>query len=362
MPYLPGSTCAVSVIISMYNAEKYIGKCFDSLLNQRFQDFEVIVVDDCSTDKSAEIVDGYTPKFNERLMFIGTRKNSGGKGYVPRNLGLKLANGEYVFFANSDDFIAKNALETLYHAAKNNDADVVYTAAYNDIRKPKDIRLVQDDACKKLSEEELKNEGLVIDEAADKNLHNLFISGMFHAPWTKLVRRDLLLENKIVFPELVTGGDSIWSLNVCCHAKKILCLPEPLYFWRHYNAGRVTRPKETSSEQISYVVSNFIAWLKALQELSSKTEFLKDNPDYCYSLAASTFEQRLALISEAIRPLRSNDVHDLLYRELGAEDAAFRLMVSILFSELIRRDKNSKVLQGKVVKLTNELEQLKRKG
>ena len=88
----------ISVIIPLYNAEKYIGDCLESLLVQTFQDFEVIVVDDCSTDNSVAIVQSYAEKFGGRLKIARTKKNSGGGGYVPRNLGLNLSRGEYIFF------------------------------------------------------------------------------------------------------------------------------------------------------------------------------------------------------------------------------------------------------------------------
>lgn len=91
----PRKTYAVSVIIPLYNAEKYVGECLDSLLEQTFQDFEVIVVDDCSTDNSAKIVESYAPKFNGRFMFTILEKNSG-SGALPRNKGLLLSRGEYI--------------------------------------------------------------------------------------------------------------------------------------------------------------------------------------------------------------------------------------------------------------------------
>ena len=96
---------AISVIIPMYNAEEYVGECLDSLLAQTFQDFEVIVVDDCSADKCFELVEGYSPKFKGRLRLEKTEKNSGGGGYVPRNIGMSLARGEYVYFMDADDYI-----------------------------------------------------------------------------------------------------------------------------------------------------------------------------------------------------------------------------------------------------------------
>ncbi|MBR4151501.1 MAG: glycosyltransferase family 2 protein [Selenomonadaceae bacterium] len=109
----------------MYNAGKYIEECLDSLLAQTFQDFEVIVVDDCSMDNSVQIVESYKEKFYGRLQLVVLEKNSGG-GSKPRNLVLKLSRGEYIFFVDSDDFIMLNALETLYTTAEEYDAEVVY--------------------------------------------------------------------------------------------------------------------------------------------------------------------------------------------------------------------------------------------
>ena len=117
---------AVSVIIPMYNAEKFIGECLESILAQTFQDFEVIVVDDCSTDSSVKIIEQYIPSFGGRLKLSRMDKNSG-SGAMPRNKGMELSHGEYVFFMDDDDLLTKTALEEMYTLAKDFDADVVYT-------------------------------------------------------------------------------------------------------------------------------------------------------------------------------------------------------------------------------------------
>ncbi|MCR5833692.1 MAG: glycosyltransferase family 2 protein [Selenomonadaceae bacterium] len=87
----------VSVIIPLYNVEKYIGEALDSLLAQTFKNFEVIVVDDCSTDSSCAIVENYKEKFNGRLTLFHMEENTG-SGAMPRNKGLYLSRGEYVTF------------------------------------------------------------------------------------------------------------------------------------------------------------------------------------------------------------------------------------------------------------------------
>ncbi|MBR3747432.1 MAG: glycosyltransferase family 2 protein, partial [Selenomonadaceae bacterium] len=120
---------AISVIIPMFNAEKYIAECLDSILAQTFQDFEVIVVNDCSTDSSVAVFEGYKKFFGERLKIARTQKNSGCGG-IPRNMGMMFSRGEYISFLDADDTITTTAFEELYSVAKKFDADVVACEKY----------------------------------------------------------------------------------------------------------------------------------------------------------------------------------------------------------------------------------------
>ena len=114
----------ISIIIPMYNVEEYVGECLDSILVQTFKDYEVIIVDDCSTDNSCDVVESYMSKFNGKLNLIKSKKNSGGCA-VPRNIGLSHANGKYIFFLDSDDLIVKTGLAELYKVAEDYQADVI---------------------------------------------------------------------------------------------------------------------------------------------------------------------------------------------------------------------------------------------
>ena len=87
----------ISVIVPMYNSEKYVAMCLESLLMQTLKDFEVIVVDDCSTDKSLAIVEDYVQKFEHGLKILKRAENSG-YGSIPRNEGLEIARGKYILF------------------------------------------------------------------------------------------------------------------------------------------------------------------------------------------------------------------------------------------------------------------------
>ena len=114
----------VSVIIPLYNAQNYIGACLESILIQTLQDFEVIVVDDCSTDNSAAIAENYLEKFGGRLKIVYLPKNTGNPS-IPRNEGLKFSRGEFIFFMDNDDLLVDNALEILCNFAEKYRADVV---------------------------------------------------------------------------------------------------------------------------------------------------------------------------------------------------------------------------------------------
>ena len=115
----------ISIIIPVYNIEKYLKECLDSILNQTYKNFEVILVDDCSTDSSFDICNEYSFK-DSRIKVFQNEVNSGGCG-IPRNIGLKHAKGDYITFVDGDDLIENNYLETLIKSAS---YDTISMATY----------------------------------------------------------------------------------------------------------------------------------------------------------------------------------------------------------------------------------------
>ena len=130
----------VSLIIPVYNAEKYLKECLDSVMGQSFPDIEVIVVDDGSEDSSPEILDTYKRIYNDRITII--RQENAGQS-AARNKGIVSANGRYIMFADSDDYIAREYVETLYREAVREDFDMVicdFTRIRSDGRILKEIK------------------------------------------------------------------------------------------------------------------------------------------------------------------------------------------------------------------------------
>lgn len=320
---------AISVIIPLYNAGKFIGECLNSLLAQTFRDFEVIVVDDCSTDNSVAIVEGYTPKFGGRLQLSKTKTNSGGGGYVPRNIGLSLASGEYIYFLDADDFIVETALEILYTAATEYNSDVVYVSACYFFDSYKNLKNIFDIATANILNQGLEDKMTVTVDDPHKNIQSLLFDGCFRNPWTKFVRRDFLFKNEIAFPKIISGGDFIWSIQVFCHAKRLLRLPVALYFYRSDSSESISRKKRSPSEQITHWVSAFIIWQKSLNELANKTEILKQNPAYCAKASRLHFEYCMnSCIEERLR-VSSENIYEILHSKF-ADDSLVPFFLSVI--------------------------------
>ena len=180
----------VSVIIPAFNVEKYISKSLDSLMNQTMRDFEVICVEDASTDKTYEIMCDYSSKYRN----ITCMRNTTNKGAAfSRNRGLEVAKGEYVIFLDSDDTYHPQLLEKLYIAAESEAADVaICNVNYYD---KNGMVLRQSGWNQRL----IKTNILTIHDDREH-----IFSGILIAPWNKLVKKDFLLKNSIYFQDLKT--------------------------------------------------------------------------------------------------------------------------------------------------------------
>ena len=271
------SPVAISVVIPLYNAEKFIGACLGSILSQTFKDYEVIIVDDCATDDSAAIVESFISQFDGRLKIFRMENNSGVPG-IPINKGIALASGKYIFAMDDDDLLIDNALETLYNFAENYRADVVYTERYFYIKdksnapfpNPENVHITQ----QKISDKPtLETEN--ISERIEK-----FLANKFEFPaWNKLIRRDLLTKNEISFPATPIYHDLIWSLQVIYFAKKILRIPDALYFYR-VHSNSLTQKYRSNEEFIKFCLTTSVEGISILDKFLSGQKFFQDNPQY----------------------------------------------------------------------------------
>lgn len=268
---------AVSVIIPMYNVEKYIGECLDSILNQTFQDFEVIVVDDCSTDNSRAVVESYLKKFGGRLILSKTKKNSGTPA-EPCNLGLALSHGDYLFFMDNDDTITPIALEELYTVAKDFDADVVACEKYYSLpneswHNAEFRRRLKPYSYKKggfVTEPTLLSEDLfqrVKDYSKQKFLWPI---------WTKFIKRKILAENQIRYEPTIVS-DLIFTTYLIFSAKRWVRVPNVINYWRA-REDSLSNGKKDFGKYLSIYSRALAAGFNCLDKFLANIEIFQQKP------------------------------------------------------------------------------------
>lgn len=217
-----------SVIIPMYNVKSYIAECLQSILCQSMKDFEVVIVDDGSTDGSAEIVRAFMEK-DSRIRLI-SQKNTGQSG--ARNHGLREGRGDYIIFLDSDDFLLRDDfLADLSAEIKSTDADVVMY---------KYVKYFGGDnpLSEKCHYSFLLAQGVSL---PDKLIPILAENDAYYgSAWTKTVRRSILIDNGIFFDEGLCCEDFDWSYRVIEKSKKITCIDKEYIAYRQ-RQGSVTK-------------------------------------------------------------------------------------------------------------------------
>lgn len=209
----------ISLIIPVYNGEKYVEECLKSIVRQSFSDFECIVADDGSTDATLEIIDRFD---DPRIQVINN--NHKGSSYA-RNSGFGAARGEFVIFLDSDDFFHPDMLRAMYQQATTQDTDIV-------ICNYKRFDTVTEEYSENVLNGRYAPEHVFEANDIPKHIFNIF-SGV---PWNKLYRKDFLIENSLTFAEdLVIGADSLFVHESLLLAKKIFYLDDCFISYRVNN-------------------------------------------------------------------------------------------------------------------------------
>lgn len=206
------TTPKISIIIPVYNGEQYIEECLRSLISQGLKDIEIIIIDDGSTDTTADLCKAYTA-IDSRVKYHWSKNGGVSKA---RNTGLEMAIGDYIYFVDADDFVLSSGLEVLLNSAKSNDSDIViadYVILSNDIEK-------------------------VIHHNPKNSEHDILISvlnGNYHSAfWNKLIRHQLF--STIRFPETISYLEDFCTLLeilITCKPTISFC-NRPVYAYRQH--------------------------------------------------------------------------------------------------------------------------------
>ncbi len=217
-----------SIILPIYNVEKYLEECIDSVLKQRFTDYELILVDDGSPDNSGKICDEYALKDN-RIRVV--HKVNGGLSDA-RNVGLQHARGKYIIYIDSDDYvISDDFLSCVYNSAIKSDSDII-------IYKFQQFT----DGETKLSPCAYSLTEASNIENTDDLLQNLVQKDAFYASaWTKSIKRDFLINSGVLFEKGLLGEDNEWYLHLLSSGDyKISAIDKPFIAYRQ-RAGSISK-------------------------------------------------------------------------------------------------------------------------
>lgn len=240
----------ISVIIPVYNVAKYLKQCLDSVLNQTLKEIEIIVINDGSNDESASIIQNYA-NIDKRIIAINTKHKGAANA---RNIGLKLAKGDYLFFLDSDDWLELYALEKLYKKIIENDAQIVIckNIHYNNITKEENL-------CIHSFREDLfpKKRPFSLNDAKENALQ-LFVGW----PWDKLYSRKFVSKTGISYQNVRSTNDLYFVLAHLFLANKIDVLKEPLVFHRTNNANSLENTRYKDPCCFLIALRKFINFLK----------------------------------------------------------------------------------------------------
>ena len=258
----------VSVIVPVYNVEKYIDKCLKSLVEQTLDDIEIIVVNDGSTDDSKKVIDNYIERYPGKIVYL--EKKNGGLSDA-RNYGIPYAKGKYIAFLDSDDYVEKDIYEKMYEVAKNENSDMVECDFYWEYpnKTKKDIG--------------------VIYSGQNEMLENVRV-----VAWNKLIKREILEISKIQFPKGYRYEDVEFTYKLIPYLSKVSFVKEPLI---HYiqRQNSISNSQNERTKEIFDVLEHVLEFYKE----KNIYEKYKNELEYTYT--------RYLLCSSLLRMVKIDD-------------------------------------------------------
>lgn len=283
----------VSVVIPVYNTEKYLAECLDSLQKQTLKDIEIICVDDGSTDNSLEVLKEYANR-DSRFLILEQKNLYAG---AARNVGLKIARGEFVIFLDSDDFFAEDLLEKIYLKGQETEADIVLFGG-NKYDVNKNIYIADPSFLKK----EFLGKLVTFSR---KDIPDNILTLSNPAPWTKLYRRQFIEKERLQFQLFPNSNDVYFTLCALSIADKITYVDEALVTYR------IGMQNNTQSRKKNNPLCFLKAYMAVYDELVKRDIYKEVEKSYTnailgacrYNLDTITdYNARIAIYKEIMSP------------------------------------------------------------
>lgn len=277
----------VSVIVPVYNSELYLRRCLDSIVNQSLEEIEIILVNDCSTDDSIDILKEYKEKYQSKIIILDLKENKGPGG--ARNEGMNNAKGEYIGFVDSDDYIEKEMYEELYKLSRLEDYDMVDCAFNN--RHTETIAMST-----------TKNTWGQLN--IEKRDYLVAYSGFV---WSKIIKRNILIDNNIKFRENVTFEDIDFLPIVMLYLKNVYATERVLYYYEN-NLRSLSNTTDTDIQ--------IKGRMKTLRYIIERFKDLNSYEDYKDGITYIIYNLYIHMIKHYTLLLDEDEVNYEMYKEL----------------------------------------------
>ena len=294
---------ALSIIVPLYNAEKFIDRCMSSILAQTMTDYEVILVNDGSTDRSGELCRSYQAR-DERIIYI--EKENGGAGSA-RNRGIEAARGEYLAFPDVDDWFSPKMYSELYDLAKNGNYDVVFSGVdyykQGENGEPVFSRTQNIESVSLRSQQECR-----------QSIMTFFpTTTIFDVPWNKLYKRSVAIEHNVRFSDTWRCQDAMFNLDFFNHINSAASANKAYYCYLENTAEDVRR--KFPKDYINIVIRYYTHLINTLSEWGVYSGDIRTHYDTTYVLAiystAARFDNPLWGLS---KKEREEYIEDILNR------------------------------------------------
>lgn len=257
----------VSVIIPVYNAEQYLCKCIDSVVNQSYKNLEIILVDDGSKDNSAKICKKYA-NIDKRIIFI-TQNNQGVSN--ARNNGLKLATGDYITFIDSDDNVELNFIESMINTIPDYSADLI-VSTFKDVFENKTSKINN------------------FNGSLTYNIKEDFyrLRKYFYVPWAKLYKREIITRNSIKFPANFTDAeDQVFNFEFLRYVRNYYLVNNAAYNYYHRKTMSLSKLRTLKSFESNLKKTYFEKIFLDELDINNKEYLLTDSCCFLMSYYSS---------------------------------------------------------------------------
>ncbi|MDE5885510.1 MAG: glycosyltransferase [Oscillospiraceae bacterium] len=247
----------ISVVVTFYNCEKYVKDCMESLLLLDYDDYEIIILDDGSSDQTRALVQEYVDIHHLKYAFHEHQGVS-----AARNKGIALADGEYVMFVDGDDRLDASSLkEMAQYTTEHTDIIACTCTAFDDENYTYQCHFFEGDRTFQTASEKEELLAQLLDVSYGQEKYKVYTA--IGVPWGKLYRRQFLLEHQLQFePRLIRMQDNVFNMNAFYYANKIIYIDKPLYMYR-----------------ITHIISYKIKPELVYRVLDSRNQFFTAHPE-----------------------------------------------------------------------------------